>query len=114
MTLDRDLELEFVHVTEQAAIAAGHTMGLGDGKRSDAVAVDAMRKELNNLPMAGRIVIEVTWALHRFGRRKNTRSSPLGPPLAPRGRARQFKHEMKTDSRRDFEPRPDQGGTNAC
>ncbi|MEE8369068.1 MAG: class II fructose-bisphosphatase [Thermoanaerobaculia bacterium] len=57
MTLDRDLELAFVHVTEQAAIAAGQTMGFGDGKRSDAEAVDAMRRELNKLPMAGRIVI---------------------------------------------------------
>ncbi len=57
MTLDRDLELAFVHVTEQAAIAASQTMGFGDGKRSDAEAVDAMRRELNKLPMAGRIVI---------------------------------------------------------
>lgn len=57
MTLDRDLEVAFVHVTEQAAIAAGQTMGFGDRERSDAVAVDAMREELNKLPMAGRIVI---------------------------------------------------------
>jgi fructose-1,6-bisphosphatase class II len=57
VTLDRDLEVAFVHVTEQAAIAAGQTMGYGNGKHSDEVAVDAMRRELNRLPMAGRIVI---------------------------------------------------------
>jgi len=57
MSLDRILEQDFIRVTEQAAIAAAHTMGLGDRKRSDHVAVEAMRQELNTLPMAGRIVI---------------------------------------------------------
>ncbi len=57
MPLDRILEQDFIRVTEQAAIAAAHTMGLGDRQRSDHVAVEAMREELNRLPMAGRIVI---------------------------------------------------------
>ena len=30
MTLDRNLEQDFIRVTEQAAIAAARTMGLGD------------------------------------------------------------------------------------
>ena len=57
MSLDRFLENDFIRVTEQAAIAAARTMGLGERKKSDRVAVEAMRLELDQLPMAGRIVI---------------------------------------------------------
>jgi fructose-1,6-bisphosphatase class II len=57
MTLDRILEHDFIRVTEQAAIAAAHTMGLGDRHKSDRVAVEAMRHELDQLAIAGRIVI---------------------------------------------------------
>ncbi len=57
MKLDQLLEDDFVRVTEQAAVAAAHTVGLGDRKKSDQVAVSAMRNELNTLAMAGRIVI---------------------------------------------------------
>ena len=57
MTVDRHLEQDFIRVTEQAAIAAARTMGLGERKKSDRVAVEAMRLELDQLPMAGRIVI---------------------------------------------------------
>jgi len=48
---------ELIRVTEEAAIAAAHTMGLGRRTHSDHVAVEAMRRELDRLPMAGRIVI---------------------------------------------------------
>jgi fructose-1,6-bisphosphatase class II len=48
---------DLIRVTEAAAIAAAHTMGLGQGERSDHVAVEAMRYELDRLPMSGRIVI---------------------------------------------------------
>lgn len=48
---------DFIRVTEEAAVAAAHTMGLGDRKESDHVAVEAMRIELDRLPMDGRIVI---------------------------------------------------------
>lgn len=54
---DRAFEQDFIRVTEQAAIAAAHTMGLGDRRRSDHVAVEAMRRELDALDIAGRIVI---------------------------------------------------------
>ena len=57
MTLDRILEHDFIRVTEQAAVAAAHTMGLGDRHRADQVAVEAMRRELDSLAIAGRIVI---------------------------------------------------------
>ncbi len=57
MSLDQILEQDFIRVTEQAAIAAAQTMGLGQQHRSDEVAVEAMRRELGRLPIRGRIVI---------------------------------------------------------
>jgi fructose-1,6-bisphosphatase class II len=55
--MDSDLSLEFLRVVEQAAIACAHTMGQGDRKYSDKVAVDAMRKVMDTLPIDGTIVI---------------------------------------------------------
>lgn len=57
MALHQQLHEQFIRVTEQAAIAAAHTMGYGDGERSDMVAVEAMRRELGAMPIAGRVVI---------------------------------------------------------
>jgi len=55
--LDSDLSLDFIRVVEQAAIACAHTMGQGDRHLSDQVAVEAMRKEMDSLPINGTIVI---------------------------------------------------------
>ncbi|HEX2804025.1 MAG TPA: class II fructose-bisphosphatase [Sphingomicrobium sp.] len=55
--LDRVLVLEMVRVTEAAAIAASKWIGRGDNDSADAAAVEAMRKELNELPMDGTVVI---------------------------------------------------------
>jgi fructose-1,6-bisphosphatase class II len=52
-----DLPLEFVRVVERAAIAAARTMGQGDRKYADQVAVEAMRKEMVSLDIDGTIVI---------------------------------------------------------
>src|SRR5687767_228679 len=52
-----DLSLEFVRVTERAAIAAARTMGQGDRKYADQVAVEAMRSEMEAVDMEGTIVI---------------------------------------------------------
>jgi fructose-1,6-bisphosphatase II / sedoheptulose-1,7-bisphosphatase len=52
-----DLPLEFVRVVERAAIAAARTMGQGDRKYADQVAVEAMRKEMETVDMDGTIVI---------------------------------------------------------
>ena len=52
-----DLSLAFLDVVEQAAIACAHTMGQGDRHRSDRVAVEAMRKRLDRVPIDGRVVI---------------------------------------------------------
>ena len=52
-----DLSLEFLRVVEQAAIACAQTMGQGDRHRSDQVAVEAMRHEMDTVPIDGTIVI---------------------------------------------------------
>src|SRR5215510_994191 len=55
--LDSDLSLDFLRVVEQAAIACAHTMGQGDRHKSDQVAVEAMRREMDSVPIDGAIVI---------------------------------------------------------
>jgi fructose-1,6-bisphosphatase class II len=55
--MDSDLSLEFLRVVEQAAIACAHTMGQGDRHGSDQVAVEAMRKVMDTVPIDGTIVI---------------------------------------------------------
>ncbi len=52
-----DLSMEFVRVVERAAVAAARTMGQGDRKYADQVAVESMRKEMESLDMDGTIVI---------------------------------------------------------
>jgi fructose-1,6-bisphosphatase II / sedoheptulose-1,7-bisphosphatase len=55
--LDRILTLEIVRVTERAAVAAARLRGHGNEKAADQAAVDAMRRELNQLPIDGTVVI---------------------------------------------------------
>jgi fructose-1,6-bisphosphatase class II len=55
--MESSVEIGFLRVTEQAAIAAARTMGYGKRKYSDQVAVESMREELNKLKMRGTIVI---------------------------------------------------------
>jgi fructose-1,6-bisphosphatase II / sedoheptulose-1,7-bisphosphatase len=55
--LDRVLVLEMVRVTEHAAVAASRLIGRGNEKAADAAAVEAMRAALNDLDMAGTVVI---------------------------------------------------------
>ena len=55
--MNSDLSLEFLRVVEQAAIACAHTMGHGDRHKSDQVAVEAMRKVMDSVPIDGTIVI---------------------------------------------------------
>ena len=56
-SLDRILTLELVRVTERAAVAAATLRGRGDEMAADQAAVDAMRQELNRLPIDGTVVI---------------------------------------------------------
>jgi fructose-1,6-bisphosphatase II / sedoheptulose-1,7-bisphosphatase len=55
--LERILSLEIVRVTERAAVSAARLAGRGDEKAADQAAVDAMRRELNKLPIKGTVVI---------------------------------------------------------
>jgi fructose-1,6-bisphosphatase II / sedoheptulose-1,7-bisphosphatase len=55
--LERILSLEIVRVTERAAVSAARLRGRGLDKASDQAAVDAMRRELNKLPIDGTVVI---------------------------------------------------------
>ena len=55
--MDSDLSLEFLRVVERAAIACAHTMGQGDGHKSDQAAVEAMRQEMDTVPIDGTVVI---------------------------------------------------------
>jgi fructose-1,6-bisphosphatase II len=49
--------VEFLRVTEQAAIASARWLGRGDNHAADQAAVDAMREAFGQLPISGRVVI---------------------------------------------------------
>ncbi len=55
--IERILTLELVRVTERAAVASARLRGHGNEKAADQAAVDAMRRELNKLPIDGTVVI---------------------------------------------------------
>jgi fructose-1,6-bisphosphatase II / sedoheptulose-1,7-bisphosphatase len=57
LLLERVLSIEIVRVTERAAVSAARLRGRGKDKASDQAAVDAMRRELNRLPIDGTVVI---------------------------------------------------------
>jgi fructose-1,6-bisphosphatase II len=49
--------VDFLRVTEQAAIASARWLGRGDNRAADQAAVDAMRAELGRMPISGTVVI---------------------------------------------------------
>ena len=55
--MNRNLALEFVRVTEMAAIASARLMGRGDEKAAEQAAVDAMRSMLDSVACDGVVVI---------------------------------------------------------
>ena len=55
--MDRNLALEFVRVTEAAAIAAAHWVGRGEKNKADGAAVEEMRKRFNQIDFSGTVVI---------------------------------------------------------
>jgi fructose-1,6-bisphosphatase II / sedoheptulose-1,7-bisphosphatase len=57
LMLERILAMEIVRVTERAAVNAARLRGRGDKNGADQAAVDAMRRELNKLPIDGTVVI---------------------------------------------------------
>ncbi len=54
---DRNLALELVRVTEAAALAASHWIGLGKKNEADGAAVEAMRKAFDAVAISGTVVI---------------------------------------------------------
>ncbi len=57
MQLERELALEFVRVTEAAALSAGRFMGRGDKEAADNAAVEAMRMVFDTVNIDGVVVI---------------------------------------------------------
>lgn len=55
--MDRNFALEFVRVTEAAALESARLMGRGDEKAADHAAVEAMRSMLNSIQFEGTVVI---------------------------------------------------------
>lgn len=55
--MDRNLALEFVRVTEAAAISSSKWMGRGKRDEADQAAVDAMRRAMEVLDVRGTVVI---------------------------------------------------------
>lgn len=55
--MNRNYALEFVRVTEAAALSSARFMGRGDEKSADQAAVDAMRNALNSIDFDGTVVI---------------------------------------------------------
>ena len=55
--MDRNFALEFVRVTEAAALESARLMGRGDEKAADSAAVEAMRSMLNSIQFDGTVVI---------------------------------------------------------
>ncbi len=55
--MESALSGEFLHVVEQAAIACARSIGNGDRKFSDRLAVESMRRTMEDLPIDGTIVI---------------------------------------------------------
>src|SRR5882762_6580962 len=55
--MDRNLALEFVRITEAAALASARHMGRGNEKICDKAAVDAMRKAFDSVRIDGTVVI---------------------------------------------------------
>ncbi|GAB6099508.1 class II fructose-bisphosphatase [Halanaerocella petrolearia] len=55
--MERELAIEFVRVSEAAAIASARWMGRGDKEAADQAAVDAMRGMFDTVDMDGEVVI---------------------------------------------------------
>ena len=80
LLLERVLSIEIVRVTERAAVSAARLRGRGAERAADQAAVDAMRRELNKLPIDGTVVIgegEMDEAPMLFiGEKVGTRTGP--------------------------------------
>src|SRR5512142_642667 len=55
--MDRNYHLDFLRVTEAAALSAARWVGKGERNSADQAACEAMRRVLNEMDMCGTIVI---------------------------------------------------------
>jgi len=55
--MDRQLTMEFVRITEQAALKSARLMGMKDKEGADQAAVDGMHEQFNLTPVSGTVVI---------------------------------------------------------
>ncbi len=55
--MDRNLALEFVRITEAAALACSKWTGRGDSNAADQAAVDSMRRAFDSIDIEGTVVI---------------------------------------------------------
>jgi fructose-1,6-bisphosphatase II len=55
--MDRNIALDFVRVTEDAAVASSHWVGKGDKNKADDAAVKMMRARFNSVDIDGTVVI---------------------------------------------------------
>ena len=55
--MEKLLAMEFLRVTEAGALGAARWMGQGDNERADQAAVEAMRRALDEVDIAGTVVI---------------------------------------------------------
>lgn len=55
--MNRQLSMEFVRITEQAALRSGRLMGVGDKEGADQAAVDGMHEQFAKTPVSGTVVI---------------------------------------------------------
>ena len=74
--MDRRLVLEFVRVTESAAIACSHLVGHGMKDEADERAVSAMREAFDRVPIRGTVVIGE-------GERDEAPMLYIGEPVGP-------------------------------
>jgi hypothetical protein len=81
---ERELSLDFLRVTEAAAIASAKTMGQGDRKFSDHVAVEAVLASARRLPNRARKLISPSTRSKAqiFARSVRTTRSPYSPQLS--------------------------------
>ncbi len=87
-SLPSTLSFDAARVTERAAIAASSQIGRGDEMTADRLAIEAMRRGLDELDIAGRIVIgegeaESASVLHIGASVGTGRGSPLDVALDP-------------------------------
>lgn len=89
--MNRQLSMEFVRITEQAALLAGRLMGTGDKEGADQAAVDGMHQQFAKTPVSGTVVIgegEIDEAPMLYIGEKSVRAEKRSTSLSIRSKGR--------------------------